>query len=92
MRRLDYDTPGSPQDLKVFKTNLQAKSKDELILIIGNVAECCDMSGKGYVNEWENRVRHAIGYTRGHGEDHLDSCGCERCQEEDVGVYKKSKK
>jgi len=88
MRRLDYDNPGSLQDLKVFKVNLEAKSKSELILMIGNVAAACDMEGKGYVSEWENSVRHAIGYTRGNGIDHEDTCGCPRCQEEKVGAYK----
>jgi hypothetical protein len=89
MRKLDYDNPGSSQDLKVFKTNLQIKSKEELLLIIGNVAALCDSDGKGYVNEWEASVRHAIGYTKGHGVDHSKECGCPRCQEEGVGAYSK---
>jgi len=89
MRKLDYDNPGSLQDLKVFKVNLQAKNKEELLLMIGNIAEACDMEGKGYVSEWENTVRRAIGYTRGHGQDHADECGCKRCEKESAGVYSK---
>jgi hypothetical protein len=91
MRKLDYNTPGSQQDFKVFKTNLQIKSKEELLLMVANVASACDTEGKGYISEWEDTVRHAIGYTRGHGEDHADSCGCPRCEKEHAGVYPKSR-
>lgn len=87
MRKLDYKNPGSTQDLKVFKVNLQVKSKEELILIIGNVAAACDMDGKGNVGEWEGCIRHAIGYIRGHGENHAETCGCPRCEKEHVGAY-----
>ena len=64
LTKLNYDNPGTPDDIKCLKVNLSLKSKDELIRIIAEVAECCDMEGKGYVNQWENDVRKAIGYTR----------------------------
>jgi len=92
MRKLDYDNPGSLQDFKVFKVNLEAKSKTELLLIIGNVASACDMEGKGYVSEWEGVIRHAIGYTRGNGQEHADECGCPRCEKEGVNAYSKQRK
>lgn len=92
MRKLGYDNPGTEQDRKVFVTNLEAKSKPELILLLKNVVECCDMDGKGYVNDFESTIRRAVGYTRGHGVDHGDECGCGRCKEEGVGLFAPRKK
>lgn len=88
MRNLNYDSPGSHQDLIVFKTILQVKSKKELILIIGNIAAACDIGEKGYVDGWEDMIRHTIGYTKGNGIDHEESCGCPRCDEEQANAKK----
>lgn len=92
MRKLDYDNPGSPQDHKVFKINLESKSKAELLLIIGNVASACDMEGKGYVSEFEGIIRRAIGYTNGTGQEHAEECGCPRCEKEGINAYGRQRK
>jgi hypothetical protein len=60
--RLNYDNPGSYEQRQQYLTNLSLKSKQELLLILKNVAMCCDSSGKGYVNQWEDSIRNAIGY------------------------------
>lgn len=82
MSELGYGNPGSLQDLKVFTTNLTLKRKEELLLILSNIASACDMEGKGYVSEWESVVRHALGYTRGTGLVHSRACRCLRCKEQ----------
>jgi len=92
MRNLNYENPGTPQDLKVFLVNLELKSKGELLIILKHVAEYCDMKGKGYVSEFEGCIRHAIGYTQGVGYNHTDKCGCPRCEKEQCGVYRPKEK
>lgn len=87
MRKLDYDTPGTKQDREKFAESLSEKSKVDLVKILLKLANACDQEGKGYVNQWEDTVRRVIGYTKGHGEDHADECGCRRCEKEGVGAY-----
>lgn len=90
MRNLGYGNPGSSQDRKVFKVNLELKSKSELLLIIGNIVDACDNEAKGYVSQWEATIRHIIGYERGNGIEHADKCGCDRCRKEHVGAYRRA--
>jgi hypothetical protein len=59
---LNYNNPGSEEQRSKYLNNLSLKSKDELLLIIKDVANACDMTGKGYVNQWEDQIRHCIGY------------------------------
>lgn len=59
---LNYDKGGTEKQLEEYVSKLSLLSKKELVAIIVEVAESCDSTGKGYVNQFEATVRHDIGY------------------------------
>ena len=47
-----------------FKASLELKSRAELLLLLGNVANALDTNGKGYVNQFEDDLRRILRYKR----------------------------
>ena len=47
-----------------FKASLQLKSKEELLLLLRNIVDALDIGGKGYVNQFEDRLRGILRYKR----------------------------
>ena len=47
-----------------FKASLELKSREELLMLLGNVANALDCNGKGYVNQFESYVRRILNYKR----------------------------
>ncbi len=47
-----------------FKASLTIKSREELLLLLGNVVDALDIGGKGYVNQFEDHLRSILRYKR----------------------------
>ena len=47
-----------------FKASLELKSREELLSLLGNVANALDINGKGYVNQFEDYLRRILNYKR----------------------------
>jgi hypothetical protein len=51
-------------DNAAFKASLSIKSREELLLLLGNIVDALDIGGKGYVNQFEDYLRRILRYKR----------------------------
>lgn len=51
-------------DNLAFKASLEIKSREELLLLLGNIVDALDIGGKGYVNQFEDYLRRILRYKR----------------------------
>lgn len=61
---LDELTALLRSDNTSFKASLALKSREELLMLLGNIADALDIGGKGYVNQFEDHLRGILRYKR----------------------------